>query len=166
MLHALNGEEDMRNMGALARKLPFTFATFLAATLALCGIPPFAGFFSKDEILWQRLVGGERLAVACGSSACAASGLTAFYMFRAIFLTFFGASRVRRHGDPHVHEPPLSMSSVLAVLAVGSLVAGFIGLPGPGASSLASPRRSTIFSRRCCATADAAARSRSRPSSR
>jgi NADH-quinone oxidoreductase subunit L len=128
VLHALQGEEDMRKMGALAQKLPFTFATFLVATLALCGIPPFAGFFSKDEILWNAW------SAANGSPglwlvALTVSGLTAFYMFRAVFLTFFGASRVPDRLVSHVHEPPLSMSSVLVVLALGALLAGFIGLP-------------------------------------
>ena len=128
VLHALQGEEDMRKMGALAKKLPFTFVTFLVATLALCGIPPFAGFFSKDEILWNAW------SAANGSPGLwlvglTASGLTAFYMFRAVFLTFFGASRVPEKLVPHVHEPPLSMSSVLVVLALGALLAGFLGLP-------------------------------------
>jgi NADH-quinone oxidoreductase subunit L len=128
VLHALQGEEDMRKMGALAQKLPFTFATFLVATLALCGIPPFAGFFSKDEILWNAW------SAANGSPGLwlvglTVSGLTAFYMFRAVFLTFFGASRVPDRLISHVHEPPLSMSSVLVVLALGALLAGFIGLP-------------------------------------
>jgi len=129
VLHALHGEEDMRNMGALARKLPFTFATFLAATLALCGIPPFAGFFSKDEILWQAwsAAGGSPWLWLVG---LAASGLTAFYMFRAIYLTFFGTDRVAERLRAGVHEPPPSMSIVLAILAVGSLVAGLIGMPG------------------------------------
>ena len=129
VLHALHGEEDMRNMGALARRLPFTFATFLAATLALCGIPPFAGFFSKDEILWQAwsAPGGSPWLWLVG---LAASGLTAFYMFRAIYLTFFGTSRVPERLRASVHEPPPSMAIVLAVLALGSLVAGFIGMPG------------------------------------
>ena len=129
VLHALHGEEDMRNMGALARKLPFTFATFLAGTLALCGIPPFAGFFSKDEILWQAwsAPGGSPWLWLVG---LAASGLTAFYMFRAIYLTFFGTSHVAERLQPSVHEPPPSMAIVLAVLALGSLVAGFIGMPG------------------------------------
>src|SRR6478735_1009209 len=129
VLHALQGEEDMRHMGALARRLPFTFATFLAGTLALCGIPPFAGFFSKDEILWQAWSGqgGSPWLWLVG---LVASGLTAFYMFRAIYLTFFGTSRVAERLQASVHEPPPSMSIVLAVLAIGSLVAGFIGMPG------------------------------------
>jgi NADH-quinone oxidoreductase subunit L len=128
VLHALQGEEDMRKMGALARKLPFTFATFLVATLALCGIPPLAGFFSKDEILsvaWSSAHGTPWLWIV----ALGASGLTAFYMFRAIWLTFFGTSRVPPELAGDVHEPPSSMSIVLGVLAVGSLVAGFVGLP-------------------------------------
>jgi NADH-quinone oxidoreductase subunit L len=128
VLHALQGEEDMRNMGALAKKLPFTFVTFLVATLALCGIPPFSGFFSKDEILWNAWSAANG-SLGLWLVALTASGLTAFYMFRAVFLTFFGASRVPDKLIAHVHEPPLSMSSVLVVLAFGALLAGFVGLP-------------------------------------
>ncbi len=128
VLHALAGEEDMRRMGGLAARLPFTFIVFLLATLALCGLPPFAGFFSKDEILWTAW------AAPTGSPALwlvgsAASFLTAFYMFRAIFMTFLGTSRVDAAQAHHIHEPPASMSVVLALLALGSVVAGFIGLP-------------------------------------
>jgi NADH-quinone oxidoreductase subunit L len=128
VLHALGGEEDMRNMGGLAGRLPFTFATFLVATLALSGIPPFAGFFSKDEILWQAwsAAGGSPWLWLVGITA---SGLTAFYMFRAIHLTFFGASRVPAALQAGVHEPPPSMSIVLGILAAGSLAVGFLGLP-------------------------------------
>jgi NADH-quinone oxidoreductase subunit L len=128
VLHALGGEEDMRRMGGLARRLPFTFGVFLLATLALCGVPPFAGFFSKDEILWTAwsAAGGSPWLWAVGSLA---SFLTAFYMFRAIFMTFFGSDRVAANLRGHIHEPPLSMASVLALLAFGSLVVGFIGLP-------------------------------------
>ena len=120
----------MRRMGALRGKLPFTFGVFLVATLALCGLPPFAGFFSKDEILWSAY------ASAHGSPALwlvgtTASFLTAFYMFRAVFMTFFGASRVDPHVAGHVHEPPATMSVVLATLAIGSIVAGWVGLPAP-----------------------------------
>jgi NADH-quinone oxidoreductase subunit L len=93
VLHALAGEEDMRKMGGLAKKLPFTTTVFLLATLALCGVPPFAGFFSKDEILWAAWSAGQGspLLWLVGS---AASFLTAFYMFRLVFMTFFGATRV------------------------------------------------------------------------
>jgi NADH-quinone oxidoreductase subunit L len=128
VLHALQGEEDMRKMGGLARRLPFTFATFLVATLALCGIPPFAGFFSKDEILWQAFSATHGSALLW-LVALAASSLTAFYMFRAVYLTFFGTSRVTAEVANHVHEPPASMATVLAVLALGALGIGFIGLP-------------------------------------
>ncbi|HWJ04272.1 MAG TPA: NADH-quinone oxidoreductase subunit L [Steroidobacteraceae bacterium] len=128
VLHALAGEEDMRNMGGLARRLPFTFGVFLLGTLALCGLPPFAGFFSKDEILWAAYA-SERGSVALWLIGMTASFLTAFYMFRAVFMTFFGASRVDPHVSAHIHDAPPTMASVLAVLALGSIVAGFVGLP-------------------------------------
>ncbi len=133
VLHALNGEEDMRNMGALARRLPFTFVTFLVGALALCGIPPFSGFFSKDEILFNAWTAANG-SVWLWAVASAASALTAFYMFRAIFMTFFGRDNVARAQD--IHPPSFSMSSVLAVLALGSLVVGFIGLPAAWRDSL------------------------------
>jgi NADH-quinone oxidoreductase subunit L len=128
VLHALAGEEDMRRMGGLARRLPFTFGVFLLATLALCGLPPFAGFFSKDEILWSAFA-STRGSAALWLVGTAASLLTAFYMFRAVFMTFFGASRLDAGVAQHVHEPPPTMSVVLGVLALGSLAAGFVGLP-------------------------------------
>jgi NADH-quinone oxidoreductase subunit L len=129
VIHALHGEEDMRRMGGLAKKIPFTFATFLLASLALCGIPPFAGFFSKDEILWSAwsAAGGSPALWLVGSVT---SCMTAFYMFRAIFLTFFGPCHVPEKAREGIHEPPPSMSIVLALLAFGSLAAGLIGLPG------------------------------------
>ena len=128
VLHALAGEEDMRRMGGLARRMPFTFGVFLLATLALCGLPPFAGFFSKDEILWSAYASTHG-SLALWLVGTAASFLTAFYMFRAVFMTFFGASRVDHEVAHHIHEPPATMSVVLAILAFGSVVAGFIGLP-------------------------------------
>lgn len=129
VLHALGGEEDMRRMGGLARKLPFTTGVFLVATLALCGVPPLAGFFSKDEILWMAWAapGGSPLLWAVGT---AASLLTAFYMFRLVFITFYGTSRVEATAAAHIHEPPASMAVVLGLLAAGSVGVGFIGLPG------------------------------------
>lgn len=128
VLHALHGEEDMRRMGALARRMPFTFGVFLLATLALCGVPPFSGFFSKDEILWTAwsAAGGSPLLWLV---ATAASFLTAFYMFRAIFLTFFGVDNVSAERRHAIHEPPPTMSIVLGILAAGSVLAGLIGLP-------------------------------------
>jgi NADH-quinone oxidoreductase subunit L len=130
VLHALAGEEDMRRMGGLAGRLPFTFGVFLLATLALCGLPPFAGFFSKDAILWSAYASTHG-SPALWLVGTAASFLTAFYMFRAVFLTFFGASRVEPKVAGHIHEPPISMSAVLALLALGAVIAGWIGLPPP-----------------------------------
>jgi NADH-quinone oxidoreductase subunit L len=130
LLHALAGEEDMRRMGGLARRLPFTCGVFLLATLALCGLPPFAGFFSKDAILWSAYASTHG-SPALWLVGTAASFLTAFYMFRAVFLTFFGASRVDADVAAHIHQPPISMSAVLALLALGAVGAGWIGLPPP-----------------------------------
>ncbi len=129
VIHALHGEEDMRRMGGLARRIPFTFATFLPASLALCGVPPFAGFFSKDEILWSAW------SAPAGSPALwlvgtAAALLTSFYMFRAILMTFFGPCCVPEAQREAIHEGPPSMTVVLGILACCSLAAGFIGLPG------------------------------------
>ena len=129
VIHALHGEEDMRKMGRLAKKIPLTFVTFLLASLALCGVPPFAGFFSKDEILWSAWssAGGSP---ALWFVATLTAGLTAFYMFRAIFMTFFGADNVPEKKRSSIHEAPPTMAIVLVVLAFASMTAGFIGLPG------------------------------------
>lgn len=129
VIHALHGEEDMRRMGALAKKIPLTFVTFILATLALCGIPPFAGFFSKDEILWNAWsgIGGSP---ALWVIATLTAGLTALYMSRAIFMTFFGVDNVPEKLRKGIHEAPPSMAVILVVLAFASVVIGFIGLPG------------------------------------
>ncbi|BCR05685.1 NADH dehydrogenase subunit L [Desulfuromonas versatilis] len=129
VIHALHGEEDMRRMGALARKIPLTFATFLVASLALCGVPPLAGFFSKDEILWNAWAapGGSPALWLVGALT---AGLTAFYMFRAIFLTFFGPCNLAEQQLKKIHEAPPAMAVVLVLLAGASLAAGLIGLPG------------------------------------
>jgi NADH-quinone oxidoreductase subunit L len=128
VIHALHHEQDMRKMGGLRTRLPVTFWTFLIATLALTGAPLTAGFFSKDEILWQAWsspLGGRGLWLA----GVAGAGLTACYMFRQVFLVFFGASRVEPHVAEHVHEPPRAMTLPLGVLAAGSIVVGFLGVP-------------------------------------
>lgn len=129
IIHALHGEEDMRNMGALAKKLPITLVTFLVASLALSGVPPFAGFFSKDEILWSAY-SGHNGSLLLWLVASASSFLTAFYMFRAIIMTFFGEDRVPAQKKAGIHEGPFTMSSVLVLLAICSVGAGFLGLPG------------------------------------
>ncbi len=123
VMHGMAGELDMRKMGALKNKMPWTYATFLIGTLALAGIFPFAGFFSKDEILWETLQQNPLL----WAGGALGAFMTAFYMFRAVFMTFHGASRV--DGHVHVHESPAVMIIPLCVLAVLSLVGGWIGLP-------------------------------------
>jgi NADH-quinone oxidoreductase subunit L len=128
VIHALSGEQDMRRMGALWRKIPTTAKTMLAATLAISGAPLLSGFFSKDEILWQAFASpyGNRLLWIVGVLT---AGLTAFYMFRLFFLTFAGSSRVPHEVEHHIHESPTSMTVPLICLAVGAVGAGYVGWP-------------------------------------
>ena len=129
VIHALGGEQDIRRMGGLARRIPVTFATFAVATAAIAGIPPLAGFFSKDEILWFAFAsdsGGSALLWALGSVTAL---MTSFYMFRLLWLTFLTPSRMSHEVEHHVHESPFSMIGVLVVLAVLSAVGGFVHLP-------------------------------------
>jgi len=126
VIHALSGEQDLWKMGGLKSHLPRTHLTFLIATLAIAGVFPFAGFFSKDEILYQAwLRGGPVLWMAGVIGAF----LTAFYMFRLYFLTFHGPSRVPEEARHHIHESPNSMTIPLLVLAVLSTIGGFIQAP-------------------------------------
>ena len=128
VIHALGGEQDMRKMGGLLRPMRTTFWTFAIAVLALAGTPLSAGFFSKDEILWQLFSSphGSRLLWAL---AVAGAGLTSFYMFRQLFLVFFGECRADPHSREHLHESPKVMTYPLVLLAIGSLLSGWIGLP-------------------------------------
>jgi NADH-quinone oxidoreductase subunit L len=128
VMHALSGELDMRKMGALREKIPYTFWTFFIATLAIAGIPGLSGFFSKDEILWQAFSSAHGHWLLWAVAALAA-GMTAFYMFRALFMTFFGESRVDHHVAHHVHESPKIMTVPLMVLAVLSVIGGYVGVP-------------------------------------
>jgi NADH-quinone oxidoreductase subunit L len=153
VIHALHGEQDIRNMGGLRKQLPITFYTFLVGTIAIAGIPPLAGFFSKDEILWKTYSSDHKVLWAV---AVVAAFLTATYMFRLLYLTFFGD---RKHGAPasakasagqaqhdahstqhaapstehghgsHLHDAPGPMAIALIVLAIGSILAGFVGVP-------------------------------------
>jgi NADH-quinone oxidoreductase subunit L len=128
VIHAMSGEQDMRNMGGLKKKLPWTHLTMLVGCVAIAGVPPLAGFFSKDEILWSAFkVGGYGWWVWGMGFAVAA--MTAFYMFRLYHLTFSGTFRGTHEQEHHVHESPGSMVVPLQVLAVGSIVAGFLGVP-------------------------------------
>jgi NADH-quinone oxidoreductase subunit L len=125
VIHALGGEQDMRSMGGLKKYLPITFATFLIGVFAISGIPPFAGFFSKDEILANAFAHNP---VVWGL-ALFASLLTVFYMFRLLYLTFFGKVRASNEVMSHIHESPKSITLPLIVLAVLSTVGGFMGVP-------------------------------------
>jgi NADH-quinone oxidoreductase subunit L len=128
VIHALAGEQDMRKMGSLKKHLPITFTTMFIATLAIAGIPGLSGFFSKDEILWKSF-SSEHGHIALWAVGTLAAGITAFYMFRLVFLTFFGASRMEPRVEKHVHEPPWSMTVPLMLLAVFSVAGGWIGIP-------------------------------------
>jgi NADH-quinone oxidoreductase subunit L len=129
VIHALSGEQDIRNMGGLARRIPVTFGTFAVATAAIAGLPPLAGFFSKDEILWFAYASDRGGATLLYVVAAGTALLTSFYMFRLLWLTFFGRARMSPETQRHVHESPPSMRGVLVVLAVLSAVGGFLLLP-------------------------------------
>ena len=159
VIHALSGEQDMRKMGALRKRIPITFWTMTAGVIAIAGIWPFAGFFSKDEILYSAFVSPSPIGKLVWAIGLITAGLTSFYMFRLWFKTFFGASNVEEHADlahhgapvhahsgtkltmtdehdegqaahPHgVHESPWIMLLPLVVLAILSLIGGWVGNP-------------------------------------
>ena len=151
VIHALHGEQDIRNMGGLRKPLPITFYTFVIASLAIAGVPGLAGFFSKDEILFETFAEGHTILWVIGALT---SLLTATYMFRLVYLTFAGERRAphlrthRTHHDSashdqrqmrrtdtrelhhgHLHDAPPAMAIALIVLAIGSVAAGYIGVP-------------------------------------
>ena len=148
VIHALSGEQDMRRMGGLRKDLPITYWTFVIGAIAIAGVPPFAGFFSKDEILFRSFASGHTLLWAVGLLTAL---LTATYMFRLVFMTFHGERAVpasdEHHPNPlnrsnpsnllnpsnharHLHDAPLPMAIALVVLAIGSIVAGWVGIGG------------------------------------
>jgi len=150
VIHALHGEQDMRNMGGLKKHLPLTFWTFLVGTIAIAGLPPFAGFFSKDEILWKTFASGH---LVLWGIAVVTAFLTATYMFRLLYMTFYGERRTAAphgahgddapaHGHAHgapshgapahghgLHDAPAPMAIALVLLALGSGGAGLFGIP-------------------------------------
>jgi NADH-quinone oxidoreductase subunit L len=139
VIHAVGGEQDMRRMGGLRQKLPWTFWTMTAATLAIAGIPGFAGFFSKDAILWR----AYQASWAYWLVGVVTAFITSFYMFRLWFLTFFGEYRGEAaghgapahdahsgHGHGGIHESPKVMVIPLAILAILSVIGGYVGVPG------------------------------------
>jgi NADH-quinone oxidoreductase subunit L len=127
VIHAMSGEQDIRKMGGLRKQIPITYWTFLIATIAIAGFPPFAGFFSKDEILGSALsspylpAGARYLVWGLGSVAALC---TAYYMFRLVFLTFFGGFRGTHEQEHHLHESPATMTIPLIVLATLSTIGG------------------------------------------
>jgi NADH-quinone oxidoreductase subunit L len=125
VIHAMHHAQDMRHMGGLRKKLPITFITMLIGTLAIAGLPPFSGFFSKDEILAHVYEHNKAMWVIGVFTAF----LTAFYMFRMLFLTFYGTYRGTHHAEEKIHESPKSMTIPLIVLAVLSAIGGVIGIP-------------------------------------
>jgi NADH-quinone oxidoreductase subunit L len=136
VIHAMSGEQDIRKMGQLWKKLPHTAWTFLLATLAISGIPFFSGFFSKDEILWQAKVASDGVghfppgyAQLLWVVGVVAALMTAFYMFRLVYLTFFNSDRVSEEAKHHLHESPKVMTVPLWILGIGAVVAGYVGLP-------------------------------------
>ncbi len=124
VIHALHDEQNIQNMGGLKRSLPITYKTFLIAALAIAGIPPLSGFFSKDEILWKAFSEGYTVFWLIG---WVTAGLTAFYMFRLVSLTFEGNGRWPQ--DRHPHEAPKIMTAPLVILALLSVIGGLIGIP-------------------------------------
>ncbi len=128
VIHGMGGEQDVRRMGGLRRSMPVTHITFLVGTLAISGIPGFAGFFSKDQILYNAFASehGSPLLWALGATAAC---LTSFYMFRLLVVTFYGQCRADEHVRQHIHESPPSMTLPLIVLAVLAAIGGYVGLP-------------------------------------
>ncbi len=124
VIHAMGGEQDMRKMGGLRKKIPVTFWTMFMATLAIAGAPGFSGFFSKDEILNQ----AKNVSPVLWILGVLTAGITSFYMFRLLFLTFFGSERYDEH-HVHVHESPKSMLVPLIVLAILSVIGGWMAAP-------------------------------------
>ena len=126
VIHALGGEQDMRKMGGLRARMPTTYRTYVIATLAIAGAPLTAGFFSKDLILWQAFSHGALELWAIGFLT---AGMTAFYMFRQLFMVFHGECRASAHAQAHLHESPATMTVPLVILAAGSIFAGWLGAP-------------------------------------
>jgi NADH-quinone oxidoreductase subunit L len=132
VIHGLSGEQDMFKMGRLSKHMKITWATFLVSSLAIAGLPPLAGFFSKDEILWSAFTAHLEpvwLGRGLWAAGVAAAFMTAFYVFRAVFLTFHGSDRVSHEAKHHLHESPPAMTMPLVVLAAGAVLVGFLNVP-------------------------------------
>jgi NADH-quinone oxidoreductase subunit L len=128
VMHALGGQTDLRKMGGLQYKLPVTFWTFVIAALAISGMPGFAGFFSKDEILLKAFT-SDRGSPILWLLALITAGMTVLYIWRVIALTFLGDSRMSHHSEEHAHESPPVMYWPLVILALLAIVGGYVGVP-------------------------------------
>jgi len=143
VIHAMHHEQDMRNMGGLRHYMPRTFWTFMISTVAIAGIPPLSGFFSKDEILWKAYQHDPNIWLLGFLGAA----MTAFYMFRLVFLTFFGECRADEHTREHLHESSGFMTWPLVILAAGAVFAGFLGVPAAlGGSNMFEHWLEPVFS--------------------
>jgi NADH-quinone oxidoreductase subunit L len=136
VIHAMHDEQDMRKMGGLRAMLPITYLTMLISTLAIAGIPPFSGFFSKDAILWAAVGAGQSGLWFLGAAAAL---LTSFYMFRLMYMTFSGELRAGEETRKKIHESPAVMTIPLVVLAALALVGGFVGMPAAFQENLGLP---------------------------
>ncbi len=144
VIHGLSGEQDIRKMGGLRKLLPVTYATFLIGVVAISGIPPFSGFFSKDEILAHAFEFNPIVWIV----ALLASLLTSFYMFRLLFVTFFGTLRADEETKHHIHESPASITVPLIALAILSTLGGALGVPEAlGGSNRISSFLEPVFSK-------------------
>jgi NADH-quinone oxidoreductase subunit L len=129
VIHAMSGEQDMRKMGGLFHKIPITSTTFIIASLAIIGTPGLSGFFSKDEILYRAFSAPTGIGWVLWLVGFTTAGLTALYIWRLVFMTFFGKSRVPHDVEHHLHESPPVMTIPLIILAILSIVGGWIGWP-------------------------------------
>ena len=129
VMHAMSGELDLQKMGGLKKYMPITYWTMLFASLSIAGVPGFAGFFSKDEILWLAYSGQSPVGKFVWAVGTVVAFLTAFYSFRLIFLTFHGKFRGTHEQEHHLHESPKAMTIPLMILCIGAVASGWIGIP-------------------------------------
>ena len=129
VMHAMSGELDLQKMGGLKKYMPVTYWTMLFASLSIAGVPGFAGFFSKDEILWLAYSGSSPVGKFVWVIGTVVAFLTAFYSFRLIFLTFHGKFRGTHEQEHHLHESPKAMTIPLVILCIGAVASGWVGIP-------------------------------------
>lgn len=138
VIHAMSGEQDIRKMGGLKSKIPVTFSVFFVATLAISGVPGLSGFFSKDEILWYSYAGlwHGRLGIILWAIGVITAAITAFYMFRVTFITFWGENRADEETRHHIHESPKTMLVPIIILAILAALGGYVGMPNETLGSM------------------------------